>query len=618
MPTFAFAAAEEGGARVAVRGDVVARATIPTGERQVSGSGASTWHEESFASATALRLEASEERSDPPSSPGSDGRGWPVVGGIVQVAWIDIDMTETNEAASFISTSVPPQLDGRRESAPDDSLEDRPVSSVFLFDDPFADPATGDDSPSDKPQGRGMADGREARDNPLREVDDPQATIYGDGQEIVAEDEAPAQVTEAEPLPDSSAVPDAQAVEQGESDVLEGYEGSDVSSMPSPVGHGPSAPSDEAGSPDSADFTSLTTFDHLWEDRTTVSVAAAAAVHISDEEDEDSGDHQAISAPGAGPRGDDAFEDDDHDGMTLLVPPDAGWDNDHDGLTVFGLPEAGIPPAPDGTMAPGTNGAAQGGIPPMGSSGTPPFPTAGSMISSVPWGNTPAGSASSPPASYAPASGPAQGGWAPSDSSTPTNNIFSQNAASPDDEADHTHLAFPHQLPPGAPSTDPAVAPATPTVLARVCAQCGTPNSTRRSACSSCGAPLTGEATPVPRPILGVIEVTVTSLGTTERYPLDRPVVLGRKPRSTRFSVNDVPRLIAVNGPRQDISRSHLRIDLEDWSVIASDLGSTNGTVLRRPGQPDRRLQAPEQVVAQAGDVYDLGDGVTVAIVELA
>ncbi|MDR1078590.1 MAG: FHA domain-containing protein [Propionibacteriaceae bacterium] len=184
----------------------------------------------------------------------------------------------------------------------------------------------------------------------------------------------------------------------------------------------------------------------------------------------------------------------------------------------------------------------------------------------------------------------------------------------PDD--DHDGMTIASFSPPTGPIAVPAfttAAPTGPTVLARICPRCGRPNPSRRASCLSCDAQLSQDAVMVPRPLLGRI-----ALSNGERYPLDQPVIIGRKPRSPRFSNQDVPRLIAVNGPRQDISRSHLKIALEDWSVMVSDLGSTNGTVLRRAGQPDRRLQAAEQVVAQTGDLYDLGDGVTVSIEELA
>jgi hypothetical protein len=186
-----------------------------------------------------------------------------------------------------------------------------------------------------------------------------------------------------------------------------------------------------------------------------------------------------------------------------------------------------------------------------------------------------------------------------------------------DDDDDHDGFTIASFTPLSDPGTATAPADASashqPTALARICSACNRPNSTRRAACSACGAALQADPVAIARPVLGEI-----LLSTGERIPLDRPVIIGRKPNAPRFSNADMPRLVVVESPRQDISRSHLKIDLEDWSVIVSDLGSTNGTVLRREGQPDRRLKGPEQMVAQVGDVYDLGDGITVQVVSLA
>jgi hypothetical protein len=145
-------------------------------------------------------------------------------------------------------------------------------------------------------------------------------------------------------------------------------------------------------------------------------------------------------------------------------------------------------------------------------------------------------------------------------------------------------------------------------VLGRVC-PCGTANPPRRSACAACGLPLSEDPVAVRRPALGFAVVTPG-----ERYELTRPLILGRKPRSARFDPSNAPILVTVPSPSQDISRSHLGVELEDWSVLVADLGATNGTILRRPGLPDRRLQPKEQVLAKNADVFDLGDGVTLTI----
>jgi hypothetical protein len=98
---------------------------------------------------------------------------------------------------------------------------------------------------------------------------------------------------------------------------------------------------------------------------------------------------------------------------------------------------------------------------------------------------------------------------------------------------------------------------------------------------------------------------------------LDRPVVIGRRPRSTRASGSELPELIAVDSPQQDISRSHVEIRSEGESVLVVDLNTTNGTTLRRGAQDPVRLHPGEPTVVVTGDVLDLGDGVTVAFEDL-
>lgn len=97
---------------------------------------------------------------------------------------------------------------------------------------------------------------------------------------------------------------------------------------------------------------------------------------------------------------------------------------------------------------------------------------------------------------------------------------------------------------------------------------------------------------------------------------LDRTVVIGRRPRSTRVSGTDLPHLVAVDSPQQDISRSHVEVRVEGDSIVATDLRTTNGTTLRRPGTDPVRLHPGEATVVVPGDVLDLGDGITVAVEE--
>ncbi|WP_036283709.1 FHA domain-containing protein [Microbacterium luticocti] len=107
-------------------------------------------------------------------------------------------------------------------------------------------------------------------------------------------------------------------------------------------------------------------------------------------------------------------------------------------------------------------------------------------------------------------------------------------------------------------------------------------------------------------------------LSTGQVVPLDRTVVIGRRPRSTRVTGTDLPHLIAVASPQQDISRSHLEVRVEDDSILATDLHTTNGTTLRRAGADPVRLHPGERNVVVPGDVLDLGDGITVTVEDIA
>lgn len=106
-------------------------------------------------------------------------------------------------------------------------------------------------------------------------------------------------------------------------------------------------------------------------------------------------------------------------------------------------------------------------------------------------------------------------------------------------------------------------------------------------------------------------------MSTGQVVALDRTVIIGRRPRSTRASGANLPHLIAVESPQQDISRSHLEIRPEGDTVVVIDLHTTNGSTLLRPGADPVRLHPGEQTIVLTGDVVDLGDGVTVAFEDL-
>ena len=92
---------------------------------------------------------------------------------------------------------------------------------------------------------------------------------------------------------------------------------------------------------------------------------------------------------------------------------------------------------------------------------------------------------------------------------------------------------------------------------------------------------------------------------------LDRPVLVGRAPAPSevRGLEDSAPAVLTVPSPGQLISRNHLLIELDEWSVLARNLSESNGTLLLREGEPARKIPSSEPVLLRAGDVLDLGDG---------
>lgn len=106
----------------------------------------------------------------------------------------------------------------------------------------------------------------------------------------------------------------------------------------------------------------------------------------------------------------------------------------------------------------------------------------------------------------------------------------------------------------------------------------------------------------------------VLVLSTGEHVALDRDVVIGRRPQVDRVAGSAIPRLITVESPQQDISRSHLQITRERDGFIAKDLHSVNGTVVIRGDESRLTLVGGDQATLRIGDVLDLGDGVTITM----
>lgn len=127
-------------------------------------------------------------------------------------------------------------------------------------------------------------------------------------------------------------------------------------------------------------------------------------------------------------------------------------------------------------------------------------------------------------------------------------------------------------------------APASPSC--RVCHQRVAPQEPRR----------------VQRPALGGLR-----LPTGEVVPLDRGVILGRKPAPTEGST-DWPHLVHLPSSHSFVSRRHLQIELDGWDVVARDLDSRGGTTVTPPGQDPQRMRPGDAYVLEPGTVLDLAE----------
>jgi hypothetical protein len=146
-------------------------------------------------------------------------------------------------------------------------------------------------------------------------------------------------------------------------------------------------------------------------------------------------------------------------------------------------------------------------------------------------------------------------------------------------------------------------------VYAALCPS-GHVNQPHTGNCRICGQPIPpGDPVAAPQPLLGRLRFS-----TGELIDLDRRVIIGRAPSVSRVSSSELPRLVTVPSPQQDISRSHAEVRIEDWHVVVADLHSTNGTVLRAPDRPEQLLHPGQEMVIEPGWTVDLGDGVTVAV----
>ncbi|WP_210504329.1 FHA domain-containing protein [Nocardioides xinjiangensis] len=104
----------------------------------------------------------------------------------------------------------------------------------------------------------------------------------------------------------------------------------------------------------------------------------------------------------------------------------------------------------------------------------------------------------------------------------------------------------------------------------------------------------------VERPSLGGLR-----LPTGEVVPLDRGVILGRKPAPPEGST-DWPHLVHLPADHSFVSRRHLQVELDGWDVVARDLESRGGTTIAPPGREPQRMRPGDAYVLEPGTVLDM------------
>lgn len=110
-------------------------------------------------------------------------------------------------------------------------------------------------------------------------------------------------------------------------------------------------------------------------------------------------------------------------------------------------------------------------------------------------------------------------------------------------------------------------------------------------------------------------DVPAFRIGAGEPHAVTGPVLIGRRPFAPR--VPDprgvAPELVTVASPRAVVSGTHLELRVEGTRVVATDLRSTNGTIVRS-ATGTRRMRAGESIVVAPGTRLDLGDDTIIEI----
>ncbi len=135
-----------------------------------------------------------------------------------------------------------------------------------------------------------------------------------------------------------------------------------------------------------------------------------------------------------------------------------------------------------------------------------------------------------------------------------------------------------------------------------------TPGAPERAAAPEREAP---ELPPVPAALRPRHRIRV---GGDEPVELDRPVLIGRRPRPGRVPSGVPPRLVSVASAEGGISSTHLELREQGAVVVATDMRTLNGSEVMVPGSPVQALQRGASVVVTPGTRIDLGEGVVVEV----
>jgi len=144
-----------------------------------------------------------------------------------------------------------------------------------------------------------------------------------------------------------------------------------------------------------------------------------------------------------------------------------------------------------------------------------------------------------------------------------------------------------------------------PTVLGLACSQ-GHLNDPSLTTCVVCGAGLVTQPPALregPRPPLGVI-----TMDDGTQYLLDTGYVLGREPQHDPEVVAGGAKPLKIIDVEGVVSRRHLRVALVGWDIQIIDLGSSNGTYVQYPDDPQlHRLEPHHAIVVKAGTTVTMG-----------